>query len=236
MVDYIKRLLLGIIMMVIITILIIGSKQSIAKAEGMELSWIWPADGVITDVFGTRNGQHKGIDIADVTGTPVLSVDDGRVSKSYYSDTYGHVVFIKHETGYETVYAHLSKREVQEGQMVTKGQKIGLMGSTGESSGPHLHFEIHQNEWTETKENSIDPTKIFGIGEIGQHVSAGPMPAKAIEVGKTLSDHSVKYTVRTGDTLWGIANKYDTTVYDIKKLNDLQSEIIVPGQQLVVEQ
>jgi len=236
MVDYIKRLLLGIIMMIILTILIIGSKQSIAKAEGIDLSWIWPADGVITDVFGTRNGQHKGIDIADETGTLVLSVDDGRVSKSYYSDTYGNVLFIKHATGYETVYAHLSKREVRKGQMVAKGQRIGLMGSTGESSGPHLHFEIHKNGWTETKENSIDPTVIFGIGKIGEHVNAGPLPTKALEVGKALSDHFIKYKVESGDTLWGIAQKYETTVHNIKQLNDLQSEVIVPGQQLVVKQ
>lgn len=235
MVEYIKRLLIGIIMVIIISLLIIGSKQTIAKAEEPELSWIWPADGIITDTFGTRNGHHKGIDIAEAAGTPILTVDDGYVTRSYYSDTYGNVIFIKHDVGFETVYAHLSKRNVQEGQTVKKGQVIGLMGSTGESSGSHLHFEIHRNEWTVTKENSLDPSKIFGIGDIGQHVSAGLSPVKALEAVKGITVSADKHIVQTGDTLWSIANKYHTTVDKIKEINRLKSEMIFPEQPLLIK-
>lgn len=241
MVEYIKRLLLGIVMVIIITFLIIGSKQSIAKAEGLEKGgegWIWPANGVITDTYGTRGGQHKGIDIAEVIGTPVYSVDNGQVTKSYYSDTYGNVVFIKHKVGYETVYAHLSDRKVQEGQHVKKGEIIGLMGNTGESSGPHLHFEIHKNEWTITKENSLDPTRLFGMGDVGQYVQAGTSNGKDVEVTKEIDMEQDKrnHTVKRGDTLWDIANKYETTVTKIKEWNGLKSERIIPGQEITIKQ
>ena len=70
---------------------------------------MWPSDGVITDLFGTRQGHHKGIDIAAPLGSHVYAVENGIVSKSYYSDTYGNVVFIKHDNQIETVYAHLKE-------------------------------------------------------------------------------------------------------------------------------
>lgn len=72
--------------------------------------WIEPIKGEITDQFGTRDGKHKGLDIAAPEGEAVAAAADGTVSKSYQSDSYGHVIFIKHDNGYETVYAHLSKR------------------------------------------------------------------------------------------------------------------------------
>lgn len=153
-----KRLLLGIIMTIILVCLIIGGKQTIANAEEFQnLNWQFPTSGKITDVYGSRNGEHKGIDIADSVGTPIHSVDEGIVSKSYYSSSYGHVVFIKHPSGFETVYAHLQSRKAIPGKHVKRGEIIGYMGNTGKSSGPHLHFEIHKNEWTLSKQNSFDP-------------------------------------------------------------------------------
>ncbi|WAA10527.1 M23 family metallopeptidase [Fervidibacillus albus] len=135
--------------------------------------WIWPTDGFITDLYGTRGGSHKGIDIAEEMGTEVVAVLDGTITRSYYSNSYGNVIFIRHDVGYETVYAHLSKRLVNIGDRVEQGTTIGLMGNTGHSSGPHLHFEIHRPNWTYSKENAIDPLLIFGKVEVGQYRFCG---------------------------------------------------------------
>ncbi|HYM49803.1 MAG TPA: M23 family metallopeptidase [Candidatus Limnocylindrales bacterium] len=100
----------------------------------------WPTQGVITQPFWQ---YHPGIDIANVTGTPVVSADGGRVVFAGWGD-YGLYVEIDHGNGYSTVYGHLSQLQVTLGQQVRPGQPIGLMGSTGRSTGPHLHFEIRQ--------------------------------------------------------------------------------------------
>lgn len=163
--DYLKRFLIVGIVALCISLLFLGGTHSQAQNVSIKErteDWIWPTEGVITDIFGSRGGRHKGIDIAGVVGTPILAVASGTVSKSYYSTSYGHVVFIKHEEDkLETVYAHLNKRLVKEGQKVAQGAKIGEMGNTGHSSGSHLHFEIHQNEWTYEKNQAINPADAF---------------------------------------------------------------------------
>lgn len=88
---------------------------------------------------------HLGTDFAASTGTPARSVSDGVVEFSGVQNGYGNVVFIKHGNNHETVYAHLSKISVQRGQSVSQGQTIGLVGSTGWATGPHLHFEFRVN-------------------------------------------------------------------------------------------
>lgn len=88
---------------------------------------------------------HLGTDFAASTGTPARTVGDGVVEFSGVQNGYGNVVFIKHRSGHETVYAHLSKLLVQRGQSVTQGQAIGLVGATGWATGPHLHFEFRVN-------------------------------------------------------------------------------------------
>lgn len=88
---------------------------------------------------------HLGTDFAAATGTPARTVGDGVVEFSGVQNGYGNVVFVKHRNGHETVYAHLSKLMVQKGQNVSQGQTIGLVGSTGWATGPHLHFEFRVN-------------------------------------------------------------------------------------------
>ena len=88
---------------------------------------------------------HNGTDFAAPTGTPARTVGDGTVQFAGVQNGYGNVVFIKHRNNFETVYAHLSKINVQEGQTVSQGQTIGLVGSTGWATGPHLHFEVRVN-------------------------------------------------------------------------------------------
>ncbi len=88
---------------------------------------------------------HLGTDFAAATGTPARTVGDGQVTFAGTQNGYGNVVFVKHRNGHETVYAHLSKINVRQGQSVSQGQTIGLVGSTGWATGPHLHFEFRVN-------------------------------------------------------------------------------------------
>ncbi len=106
---------------------------------------VWPTKGTFTSGFGRRWGRmHKGIDIAGPTGTPVVAAADGVVVKSGWDGGgYGKRVDILHADGSRTLYGHNSRLFVAVGQQVRQGQQITAMGSTGRSTGPHLHFEFH---------------------------------------------------------------------------------------------
>jgi murein DD-endopeptidase MepM/ murein hydrolase activator NlpD len=103
----------------------------------------WPTQGILTQRYWSG---HLGIDVANRTGVPIRAADDGYVVMSG-RDTwgYGNQVVIDHGNGYLTRYAHLHRVDVKAGQSVKKNQQIGTMGSTGRSTGPHLHFEIIYN-------------------------------------------------------------------------------------------
>ena len=107
--------------------------------------YIWPAKGLLTSGFGWRWGRmHKGIDIAAPVGTPVFAAAAGVViTAGWNSGGYGNMVEIQHPDGSVTLYAHNSRLVVREGQPVAQGQQIADMGSTGYSTGPHSHFEVH---------------------------------------------------------------------------------------------
>ena len=109
-----------------------------------------PAYGRLTSTFGFRKDPftgkiafHAGIDIANAQGTPVYAAQSGKVIYAGYYGSYGRTVIIQHPNGYKTLYAHLYKIYTKRGRYVTQGQKIALMGNTGRSTGPHLHFEVH---------------------------------------------------------------------------------------------
>lgn len=107
-----------------------------------------PSRGInnITSNFGARWGRnHNGIDIAGGIGDPIFAALDGMVSFSGVQDGYGNVIIIKHGDGMETIYGHCSKLEKKVGDKVAKGDKIALVGNTGRSTGPHLHFELRVN-------------------------------------------------------------------------------------------
>ena len=108
---------------------------------------IWPTKGILTSGFGKRNGRkHEGIDIAAPKGTAIYAAAAGKVVFSGWGPTgYGKMVIIKHKHHLSTVYAHNSKILVKKEQQVKQGQKIALMGSTGRSTGPHLHFEVRND-------------------------------------------------------------------------------------------
>jgi len=103
----------------------------------------WPVSGHITQKFWSR---HSGIDIGAGTGTPIYAADSGYVVQAGWSNVgYGNMILINHGNGYLTRYGHLSVFNVEVGDSVKKGQIIGRVGSTGNSTGPHLHFEIIKN-------------------------------------------------------------------------------------------
>lgn len=114
--------------------------------------------GTITSNFGERWGKnHNGLDIAGNIGDPVMAALDGKVKSTFYErDGYGNVVILEHEGGIETRYAHMSKIGVKTGDTIKKGDIVGEVGSTGRSTGPHLHFEVRVNG------SPVDPQKYIG--------------------------------------------------------------------------
>ena len=124
----------------------------------------WPVrSGYITSKFGYRNHPiyrrakfHAGVDFAGKKGTPVLATADGVVAFSGWQSGYGRMVEIRHMDGLKTRYAHNQKNLVTEGDMVKKGQAIAELGSTGRSTGPHVHFEVRKNG------KAVNPLKYVG--------------------------------------------------------------------------
>jgi len=113
---------------------------------------VWPVRGWISSRYGyrvspftQRRELHKGIDIVNRVGTPVVATADGRVVFAGYRSGYGKMVIIDHGLGKVTKYGHLSRVAVSKGEEVVRGQKIGLLGNTGRSTGPHLHYEVVVN-------------------------------------------------------------------------------------------
>ncbi|MGC4809683.1 M23 family metallopeptidase [Micromonospora sp. DT228] len=118
-------------------------------------AWVDPMPGAaVTSCYGQRWGTlHAGIDLALPSGTPIRAAAAGTVTQAGdAADGYGNSVFIDHGNGYLTHYAHQSRIAVTVGQAVKAGQVIGYEGATGDATGPHLHFEVHQGMW-----NQIDP-------------------------------------------------------------------------------
>jgi murein DD-endopeptidase MepM/ murein hydrolase activator NlpD len=124
-------------------VVLVGGKAPVYLATG---SFIKPARGILTSGFGRRWGRmHEGIDLAGPTGTPIKAADNGKVTFVGRNYGYGLCVMISHGKGVQTLYGHTSKTYVKVGQTVQKGQKIAAIGSTGHSTGPHVHFEIRKN-------------------------------------------------------------------------------------------
>lgn len=121
---------------------------STAKAN-LGITLIRPVSGTITSRFGAgskiRRSSHTGLDIATSTGTPIAAAASGTVTFSGYKGSYGNMIVITHGNGIQTYYAHCSKLNVSAGTKVSQGQNIGAVGSTGNSTGPHLHLEVRVN-------------------------------------------------------------------------------------------
>jgi murein DD-endopeptidase MepM/ murein hydrolase activator NlpD len=118
-------------------------------------AFVWPVEGILTSPFGERDHVmggggaqfHAGIDLSVPTGTPVRAAQEGIVVFAGYHGAYGKTVKLDHLNGFSTLYAHSSRILVHVGQTVKAGQVVCMSGSTGRSTGPHLHFEVHKDGW-----------------------------------------------------------------------------------------
>ena len=126
---------------------------------------MWPTEGRITSPYGYRfhplrlsNEFHSGIDIANEAGTPILATADGVIRHSGWAQGYGMCAVVDHGFGYSTLYGHMSEIVSKQGAQVKRGQMIGRMGSTGTSTGNHLHYEV----WTGGLPR--DPMKFLQVG------------------------------------------------------------------------
>ncbi|MDY7005498.1 MAG: peptidoglycan DD-metalloendopeptidase family protein [Cyanobacteriota bacterium] len=140
----------------------LGKADTYLPGGSMQFTgYTWPSKGTLTSGYGWRWGRmHRGIDIAAPTGTPIVAAAPGVVTfANWNSGGYGNLVEIKHPNGSLTVYAHNSQILVREGQKVAQGELIAKMGSTGRSTGPHLHFEIHP-----TGNGAVNPMALLRSG------------------------------------------------------------------------
>jgi murein DD-endopeptidase MepM/ murein hydrolase activator NlpD len=130
-----------------------AAAQAAREAEARRPSFVAPTVGRLTSTYGTRWGtMHWGIDIANRIGTPIVSTADGVVVEAGPASGFGLWVRVRHTDGTITVYGHVDRTLVRQGQTVKAGQQIATMGNRGQSTGPHLHFEV----WT-TNGNKINP-------------------------------------------------------------------------------
>ena len=117
--------------------------QAMPSGRPVKKGWMSSGFGKRTDPFRGSKSFHRGLDFAGKPGSEVVAVASGIVTRAKKVAGYGNVVEIKHADGYSTLYGHNKENLVEEGEMVSKGQTIALLGSTGRSSGPHVHFEVH---------------------------------------------------------------------------------------------
>jgi len=119
--------------------------DSAAAAGAVYSGFMWPVAGSINDYFGAPRGggtYHSGLDIGADSGTPIAAAAGGQVVLASSGYGYGNYVIVRHDNGYETLYAHLTEIYVAQGQWVAQGEAVGTVGSTGWATGPHLHFEV----------------------------------------------------------------------------------------------
>lgn len=186
--------------------------------------------------FGIRRGRrHQGVDIPLKTGDPIYATFNGKVRMSKYLGAYGNIIVIRHENGIETFYAHLSKRNVEVGDWVNAGDVIGLGGSTGRSTGPHLHFETRYNGFAFDPQWLIDfksgvlrhrlfvlKKKYFNIYSNYEQDFEDEIKNEEEDKAEDAEKAAMKYyTIKSGDTLGRIAINNGTTVNAICRLNGI---------------
>jgi uncharacterized protein YgiM (DUF1202 family) len=180
-------------------------------------TFIYPTDTTrVTSKFRGGRSDHHGIDIAEPGNHPIFAAASGSVSESRRSDSYGEVIKIVHNINgvtWETVYAHMrsGSRKFNLGDSVKQGQTIGMMGSTGQSTGQHLHFELHKGRWNLSKSNAVDPLKYLdknsggstggstgGNGGIGDYTTSTFKPGDTSKVIGNVVINATNVNMRHG--------------------------------------
>lgn len=209
--------------------------------------------------FGVRHRRrHQGCDLPLKTGDPIRAAFAGKVRISEYSRGYGNLVVIRHENGLETAYGHLSKREVEVGDWVSAGQEIGLGGSTGRATGPHLHFETRYQgyafdpEWLIDFETGTLRSGVFTLKkkylsensnyvpeseDVEEEILLAEAEDREAEAKKAAEEAAKQYhTIKSGDTLGALAVRYHTTVSKLCSMNGIKSTTTLRiGQRLRVK-
>jgi len=179
--------------------------------------FVAPFIGRKTSDFGYRRYRyHYGVDIKLYTGDQVKAAFEGVVRIAHYDGDYGRVVVIRHNNGLETLYGHLSKLNVKEGEKVEAGDVIGLGGNTGRSTGSHLHFEVRYLG------EPINPNEVIDW-ELG-YLCSDTLHLNEEHFEYLVEVRKRKYhTIRRGDTLSGIARRYGTSIRNLCRLNGIRS-------------
>lgn len=178
--------------------------------------FIVPKYGVLTSKFGWRSGRmHKGVDIELDRGDAVTSAFDGMVRFAQSQGGFGNVVIVRHYNGLETVYAHLSKIKVKVGQIINAGELVGLGGSTGRSSGPHLHFEVR------FKGQAINPTSIISFTD--NQIFNDSIVIKKTKYGIcAFPSNATVHTIQQGDSWYEVAKQYGLSLKELCLLNGIE--------------
>jgi murein DD-endopeptidase MepM/ murein hydrolase activator NlpD len=189
----------------------------------------------ITSDFGFRGYRwHYGTDLDLNTGDSVRTVFDGVVRIVKYDGSgYGYYVVVRHYNGLETLYGHLSKQLVKTGQYVKAGELIGKGGSTGRSTGPHLHFEVRYMG------NPFDPERMYDFPDYALMSEEFKVSAALFnyynQVKKTRARKTVYHTVRSGEVLGSIARRYGTSAAALARLNGISTKTTIrAGRRLRV--
>lgn len=211
--------------------------------------YFMPVPGKVTSNYGYRKRfgrMHKGIDLAIRSNDTIYAAFDGKVRLTAYERKgYGNYVIIRHPNDLETVYGHLNKALVKPDQVVKAGDPIGLGGSTGRSTGPHLHFETRYMGY------AINPNAIFDFENQTTHTDTYTFSKKTYTKARNFAPEKSlakaeknnpyraadseqnTYTVKKGDTLSSIAKSYGLSATTLRKINDMSTgDVIRVGQVL----
>lgn len=227
-------------------------EQDVPDSQVIDVTgYVMPHMGIITSPYGFRKKfgrMHKGVDIGIKSNDTIRAAFDGKVRLTAYEGKgYGNYVIVRHPNGLETVYGHLNKHLVKPDDVVRAGDPIGLGGSTGRSTGPHLHFE------TRFMGYAINPMAIFDFANhtthTDQYTFSKQTYTKARNFAPTKSSRELAkddantyksgskeistYIVKKGDTINKIARAYGMSATSLKKLNGLDAnDVIKVGQEL----
>ncbi|MCR5013834.1 MAG: peptidoglycan DD-metalloendopeptidase family protein [Bacteroidales bacterium] len=211
-------------------------------------SWHMPGEGSVVSPYKLRRGhKHQGVDLGVSYGKPIYAAFDGIVRVALptkFTGGYGNVVVLRHANGLETYYGHMTHYIVETGDLVTAGEIIGYCGSTGRSTGPHLHFE------TRYKGQSFDPERIFDFKEktlrdtvftlkkdyFSIYSHEGQSDEESKVAAQQVVPKRITYTIKKGDTLSSIAKKNGTTVSKLCKWNKITPKTKLQiGKKLYIE-